>query len=124
MTNRYPFDWRTPYGYLGCISFQAVSVSYPITESVILLSTTVVCCLFLNAFSTDIEINLRELNELAIEAETYGLTMRRKIQMKKKLIDIMQFHSQAKELSDSIQNPFHFRIIIIITEFYFSIQFG
>ena len=62
-------------------------------------------CIFVTAFVADIEESLRQLNSDVIAAHgNKKITKREKVKMKKKLFDIIKFHSESIGLTKRISN--------------------
>lgn len=64
----------------------------------------VIHCVFLIAFCSDLENELRTLNKI-IKIEMSGkkkLSARRRIEVKRKLFDIIKFHCDAKQFSECV----------------------
>lgn len=92
---RLPFEWKTPIGYLMCVMIQ-IPILYLLGDMfffITLFITTL--CIFVTDFVTDIEERLRSLNEMVLD-KTMMIADKR-IEMTKKLSDIIQFHSQTRE---------------------------
>ena len=98
--SRYPFNWTTPTGYLACSSIQIISVIPAAILYTSIMISTLGFCLFAIDFVNDIEENLRQLNYFLITSEDQELIGKERLNAKKRLTDIMIFHSEAKELSD------------------------
>lgn len=98
MIDRYPFYWKTLSGYLLCVFIQAATL---LAASQILL--VVLClisgfCIFCSELVSDLQENLRQLNEHLVKSTTSHFPVDEQNEMRSKLIDIIQFHSEAKEL--------------------------
>ena len=98
--SRYPFNWTTPTGYLAGYSIQIMTVVPSCILYVSILMSTLGFCWFTIDFVNDIEENLRQLNYFLITSEDQELIGKERLNAKKRLTDIMIFHSEAKELSD------------------------
>lgn len=59
----------------------------------------VVFCSFISYFVSDIEQHLKELNQMLNAIENRTMTARKRIDLYNKLIGIIRFHSEARELS-------------------------
>lgn len=56
-------------------------------------------CLFLSAFIEDIEDGLSQLNKCLKKEKVTSLTIVKQIETRKSFSEIIQFHSEVKELS-------------------------
>lgn len=99
-TFSFPFDWRTPFGYIGCNIIQ-ISTAY-MCEKVYALGVNLTFgfSVFLTNFVTDIEEKLRQFNVKLNKWKMKNcLNMRQRGELKNDLIDIIQFYSDTRELS-------------------------
>lgn len=94
---RYPFDWRTPNGYVLCMFIQSVEASVIVLCIAATLPLIVGVCMFAGDFVLDIEHNLHELNEQFVGAKGRPMSFQEIVRTKEKLIDNIQFHSDARE---------------------------
>lgn len=94
--SRYPFDWKTPGGYMFCLCIQTGGVLIFIKILLCTLILSIGFCMIMIEFVSDIEANLRHLNRKIVS--------KKKIDVKNKLFDIIEFHSEAIELSDKLLN--------------------
>lgn len=86
------FNWKTPIGYVTAIAMQSIAIFLSVNIYVGLLFIYFGVCLFSVTFTTDIELNLNASNEkLKIDRSKNG-----KLEFKRKLNEIWQFHSDAK----------------------------
>lgn len=89
------FDWKTPVGYITAIAMQSVAIVLSVNIYVGLLFLYFGVCLFSVTFTTDITLNLHASNKkLKINRSRNG-----KLEFKKKLNEIWQFHSDARRLN-------------------------
>lgn len=98
MLSRYPFDWKTPSGYLGCISIQ---ISATFTLSALFTYTillTIAFCMVTISFVQEIEGNLRNLNRKLITTENEKLSVAKQIKIKRKFFEIIRFYLEIREL--------------------------
>lgn len=121
LKNRFPYDWKTPNRYMMTILFQAVVVLCNVEIYMTVLILFFGFCHFLTAFITQIELDLKHLNEAVVNKPT----MRKFMELKSDLILIIQFHANAKRLSHihthsttTINNSFHFRFAHRYSETY------
>lgn len=90
-----PFNWKTPFGYLMCTCLETVSMFSSAVLFVTILTLTIGFCILADAFVSDLEENLRELQEDLLITEK--MRTKNEIAIKKKVIDFIQFHSEARE---------------------------
>lgn len=68
-----------------------------------LLITTLILivgfCMFAVEFVHDIEENLKQLDDYLLNSNKRELTKKERVNVKNRLINVMTFHSEAKELS-------------------------
>lgn len=86
--NRFPFDWKNPFGYLI-----AVITEYMIVMSSVLTAGSALTCgigfyLFIIAMSKNIKANLRSMDRKA--------DRKRRNHILKQLIEFLAFHSRVK----------------------------
>lgn len=92
----YPFDWRTPLGYVACVSIQAVQL---ITLAEIYVSGimfTIGVCMQISNFASDIKEKLDQFNRIIISSES-ELTIDDQTILRKRLNEIIEFHAEARE---------------------------
>lgn len=97
--HRYPFNWKTSIGYLACWLLQVPPVLATAELFIYTLILAIGFCLFLEDFISDIEENLRELNDDLHRTLDNVSNIDQHFEMKIKLFDIIEFHSEAKQLS-------------------------
>lgn len=68
------------------------------------VSFTIGFCLFIANFALDLEEKLHQLNQYIISLKDKELSAIERIELKKKFIQIVQFHSEARELSIDSQS--------------------
>lgn len=93
----FPFDWKTPAGYLASIAIQSVNVFLSTEMFFITLIITIGLCLLVTDFVLDLEQDIYRLNADLIGRKDKIFSAAERIEIKKKLIGIVQFHSEAKE---------------------------
>lgn len=113
----YPFDWKTPVGYLISSCIQTATAFHSVAMFICTLSFTVGYCLFAFDFVFDIDESLRMLNYYLVAAKDRELSKEEKLNVKHRLIGIMTFHSDAKELSDT---GFYWFFVVIYDKFLFT----
>lgn len=89
----FPYDWTAPNKYMISIIFQAVVVLCNVEIYITVLILFFGFCHFLTAFVVHIELDIQQLNDCAATNHSKRL--------KKNLIAIIQFHSEAKQLRDA-----------------------
>lgn len=104
---RFPFDWKTRIGYLICILLQFPPTMATGELFICIIIPPIGFCLFLYDFVSDIEINLRLLNANWHKTVKNSSNIDGKTEMKRKLLSIIQFHSEAKQLSVQLHST-HF----------------
>lgn len=128
---------KTLTGYLISSFIEAVLVYVSGAIAVITLILIVGFCLFAVGFVSDIEENLRQLNDDLIVSNEKELTSEERLNVKKRyniekqlnirkrLTDIMAFHSEAKEFSDVLQVSFDHILILnfLLSLFRFTTKF-
>lgn len=93
---RYPFDWKTPVGYIGCILIQALSFLCAAEAFIAVLVFIIGFCYFMTDFANDFRQNFLELNEYLMKANDNLIAIDSN-EIMKRLTDLIQFHSDAKE---------------------------
>lgn len=94
---RYPFDWRTPYGFLACAFIQSISSIASVQASTCELILACGICLFIGTFVSDIKQRVHELNTGLKNVKNGQLTGLERMEKTKLLKDIIRFHSEAIE---------------------------
>lgn len=97
--HRYPFDWETFIGYLACWILQVPPVLATAELFIYTLLLPIGFCLFLEDFISDIEENLHQLSDDLHRIGENLSNIEQKIEIKMKFFDIMEFHSEARQLS-------------------------
>lgn len=96
---RYPFSWQTPFGFLASTLIQTLtsvaSVEAAISSFVFLCGMSLIT----TTFVSEISQCLHEFNEDLKSVKKRKCTMKEEIEKKRILCDIIQFHSEAVELS-------------------------
>lgn len=90
---RMPFDWKSPLTFLAAASLQIVALYFILLSSYCFLCFLIGFCWTIILFSKDIVAEVRALDDVAKE------NSKKLTKIKSKLIDIIQFHSKAKQLS-------------------------
>ena len=92
----YPFNWRTPLGYVACVFIQVVQI---IVAAEIYASGnmfTIGACMQIANFAADIKEKLHQFNRIIISSDN-ELTIDDQIILRKRLNEIIEFHSEARE---------------------------
>ncbi|XP_055296830.1 odorant receptor 22c-like [Sitodiplosis mosellana] len=93
---KYPFNWKTPFGYMVCAFIQTITVHAAGQIFVSVLILVVGFCIFVRAFISDIQDNLLQLNEdFETEIDRLNLCTKERVELKEKLIGIIEFHSES-----------------------------
>ena len=93
----YPFDWKTPLGYVVCVFIQVITLIAAIDLYVSVVVLTIGFCMLIADFASDIKEKLRQFNRILISSDE--LTTDDRIVLKKRLSEFIEFHSEARELS-------------------------
>lgn len=96
---RFPFDWQTPSGFLASAFTESLSASLTAELFFDTLALTAGFCLYASEFVNDLEEMVRDLNENLITDGDGKLIAAVSMETKKKLIEIIRFHSEIVELS-------------------------
>lgn len=115
---RFPFDWKTPFGYLVGVSIQGVSmwsVVFCVHNALCLL---VGLCWIMIAFIIDIETEFKTLNKKYRHKNGQFIKYK---EFRQQFYQIVQFHSDVKQLSWFEENLKWFSGIF--TNFHNSIAF-
>lgn len=94
---RYPFDWKTPVGYVACLVIQIPSIFILVEVYVDILALFVGFCTFMTDFANDLSENLRKMNEDFNRVINGNSTIIERTDIKSNFMDIIQFHSDARE---------------------------
>lgn len=100
---RFPFNYRTPFGYLIAYIIQAMAT---LTTAEILHCTVgyvVGICFFISAFISDIKQGLLDLNTELKKINPNSFTREQHMKLRKKQYSHMEFYFVAKELSEKIE---------------------
>ena len=98
MKKRFPFDWRTPLGYVAYALIQlaqliAASKMYPSG-----ITITVGACMQIANFASDIKEKFRQFNRILISLDKgTGISVDDEEFLRKKLNEINEFYSEARE---------------------------
>lgn len=63
------------------------------------MTLTVGFCLFITSFANDIKEKINQFNKYIVSLEETNLTSEQRVVCKEKISQIIQFHTEAKELS-------------------------
>lgn len=89
---RFPFGTKTPIGYLLAVALQYVMTTYHFLVLANVTSFGISCILFILSLAKDIRDNSVTINECVKNKSTNLVTF-------KKIVDFIQLHSAAKQLS-------------------------
>lgn len=95
---RFPFNWRTPLGYLIAFSGQSLGLFYIVQFYCAILCYFYEFCLFSTAFAEDIRREFIALTEAKKKSKEF----------QEKMTEIIDLHSQAKELSWIFERKFRY----------------
>lgn len=95
---RFPFNWRTPFGYLIAFFSQTVTFFCCLQYCSGVLCSFYGFCWILMAFGKDITREWIEINNIVVSPKD----------LKRKIIDIIRFHSKVKQLSRNTSKIKHF----------------
>lgn len=102
---RYPWNVKTPFGYLVSSLLQSVSVFYTaaVNQTPVLYHMEI--CAFLNCFIWDMEKHLEELNK-RITQKSIKLTPIQRAMARQNFCNIMRFDAKVRELSTFFSNTY------------------
>lgn len=87
-----PFDWKTPIGYLVAICVELLPINCVLTASICNVCSGVAPSCFMIAFAKDITEEVEALHQNSTVNSNRS-------EIYKKVRNILQFHSFAKQLS-------------------------
>lgn len=91
-----------PIGFFVCILIQVTTFVISMECYVSAQMLTVGFYLIISDFASDLSVKLREINKDLIELEDRKMTTNEEIWLKKKVVEFVRFHSDARELSLNI----------------------
>lgn len=91
---RFPFEWKTPIGYLSYIIIQGINLFATANFLSCTLFLVFGMCSFAIDFVSDIE---RNFNQISKSLNTNGLTKSEQRAVEKKLIETCRFHIEVRE---------------------------
>lgn len=89
---RFPFDWRTPFGYIVAINCQFIGTVYVSTTTAILVTFFVSICWVLDTFIEDITIDLQNFNDCRTSCSNDRRVMKR-------ICDIVKLYAEVRQFS-------------------------
>lgn len=92
---RYPFDWKTPWGYSFCIITQYLSLNATFGLFLANAILTFGNCLYLSDFISDIEDHSKQMNNDYIRMIHTRKTIKAEMELRNKLYNIIKFHSKS-----------------------------
>lgn len=95
----FPFDWRTPRGFLAANLFEAITGSLAAELYFDTLALIGGFCLYAMEFVADLNAILRDLNNVIEGGENRKITQAEYMEMQIKFNEILRFHSEVIELS-------------------------
>ena len=87
---RWPFDWKSPFGYLLVFIAQFVSAFYVIQLTIFILTFFITSCWLLMTVTDDVNGTINNLNEITRSKQ-------RDRKLKAKLSEFIQFDVKAKQ---------------------------
>lgn len=95
---RYPFEWRTPIGYIGCVLIQIPTLFVDAEFYVSTLNLIIGCCAFISSLVSDLKEEIRQFNVRLIELKSKKKSSEREVaELKKELNKIIQFYVDSRE---------------------------
>lgn len=101
---RYPFEWKTPLGYLGCMIIQIPTVFIAAEVFYVASSSLCALCYVVTAFTEDLKRCLRQLNVNLVKSVGKRLNLSERKKLLVIVIDFIEFQSAARELRFIIFN--------------------
>lgn len=94
----YPFNWRTPPGYVASFSIQAAQMYAGVEIYIPVIMLTIGVSMQTANFAADIKEKLRQFNRiliLSVNGDEFSATDQ--VILRKKLNEIIEFYSEARE---------------------------
>lgn len=93
LCSRFPFDWRSPFGYSIALMIEYIVCLYSLKITACLFALGIGCFVYLFAASKCVKGSIEVINESTSEAEVNSrITFER-------FTEFIQFHSHVKQLS-------------------------
>lgn len=91
-TQRFPFNWKTPIGYLVAVALQIIVASFPLRYLSCFMTFPLGGHLFTVTIANDVIADMKSINDdvKIWKSETYIYT---------KLLELIHLHSDGKQLS-------------------------
>lgn len=96
---RFFFNWKTVFGYIVCTLFQMITALCAGVAYISVIVLIIGICLFIIGFASDLDEKFRELNEKLKPIKHKNLNIYERVDIKRKLADIIQFHGETREFS-------------------------
>lgn len=93
-----PWNWKTPLGYLIAVAIQYSWITLGVFMVVSCLNIFAGVWILVGAYAIDIKKNLFNLNNIVIKAK-YNVSVQKRIEIMKKLCNVIHFHSDIIQLS-------------------------
>lgn len=90
--DRFPFDWKNPYGFLISISIEHIMITYALIIGVCALNFSIETYLFVMATTKVIKQNLNSINE-------NDKTNQTRTSISTQFSQFVRYHSMVKQLS-------------------------
>lgn len=90
---RFPFDWRTPFGYFFATMQQFINITYILFFISVIASLGVGCDLLIITMSNEIKSIIKIANKKLRLKKERSLALNR-------FTEIIEWHSMVKQLSD------------------------
>lgn len=115
---RLPYDWRTPFGYLIILVVQGISTLFTVTTVTPIIGSIVVSCWLFASFIEDIT---NDLSALSVNGSTRTSTHKitDSAALKEQFCNIIQNHSDIKELSIELSAREKLQLIHDYDEYFF-----
>lgn len=95
----FPFDWKTPFGYVSCVLIELFVVFAACELYVSVVGLTVGVCMVIADFASDNKEKLHQFNRILTGLEDLEISAKDRVMLKKKLTEIIEFNVEARELS-------------------------
>lgn len=91
--DRFPFDWKTPFGYVIASAVQNIIMTYALSIGGCIVVFGIMCYLFLMGAIKSMTVGLLKISKKTRKRRHQKLTMQQ-------LIEFFQFHSHMQQLSE------------------------
>lgn len=123
LANRFPFDWKNPYGYALAVTLQIKIASIPVRFIACFLSLASGCFLFSLSLARDLKGGVHSINENAHEKFTCEQIIDLiRFSNLKRFVLLAQFNAWTKSAinakTNEIFETFHLRLLSYFTDIY------